>query len=210
MVQDYWQEKLRTEARKLDSLSFFKTSFMSLSRPHPIWSTARYNPYETNKAVIQARMLSRRYRSEGLCRFWSTNTEGVCLLPACTNPLVKEDIVHILINCESLSASRRRLSTIFLNFAASNPRLSPIITKFFYTDDDNYKTQFLLDCSTLPEVIHLRQLHGFTILHELFHLTRTWCYSLHRDRLKILGRWSPIWLIWGIHCWISKVCSKKS
>ena len=52
LVQDYWQEILRAEARKLNSLSFLKTCYLSLSNPHPIWTTAKYNPYETNKAII--------------------------------------------------------------------------------------------------------------------------------------------------------------
>ena len=137
-------------------------------------------------------MLSGKYRTEGLCRFWSQNTEGVCLLPECTNINLKEDIVHILVNCGSLSATRSRLTVFFLNFAAMNPDLSFIINKFLNSNDDNYKTQFLLDCSTLPDVIHYRQLLGNNIMNNLFHLTRTWCYSVHRDRLKMLGRWSNI------------------
>ena len=31
---------------------------------------------------------------------------------------------------------------------------------------------------------------GSKLVHEnLFRVTRTWCYCLHRDRLRILGRW---------------------
>ena len=51
-------------------------------------------------------------------------------------------------------------------------------------------SQFLIDCSVIPEVISLTQLLGTDALYNLFKVTRTWCYSLHRDRLKILGRWT--------------------
>ena len=67
-ILEYWQKKLRAEVSNLDSLIFIHPNFMSLKFPHPIWSTAGTNPYEINKAIIQARMLSGRYRTEGLCR----------------------------------------------------------------------------------------------------------------------------------------------
>ena len=39
-VIDYWEQKLRHEAAPLTSLEFFNPRFMSLSSPHPIWTTA--------------------------------------------------------------------------------------------------------------------------------------------------------------------------
>ena len=52
-IQDYWQVKLRNEAGFLSSLGFFKPQFMSLSKPHPLWLSARSNPYESTKAVVR-------------------------------------------------------------------------------------------------------------------------------------------------------------
>ena len=49
--------------------------------------------------------------------------------------------------------------------------------------------QFLLDCSVIPDVIAAVQIHGQHILAKLFDITRVWVYALHRDRLKLLGRW---------------------
>ena len=56
-VQDYWQVQLRAATSDLKSLLYFKPDYMSLSRPHPLWTTASSNPYETSKAIVQARML---------------------------------------------------------------------------------------------------------------------------------------------------------
>ena len=193
-VQDYWQENLRSRAKPnaLSSLSFFKPQFMSLSKPHPLWTTASFNPYETNKAIVQARMLSGRYRTEGLCRFWSTNPAGTCLLPECSHLLGKEDITHILITCKSLTGVRNRLIKFFTSYSNKNPYLSSIISEFLFSANTTFQTQFLLDCSTLPEVITLRQTYGFQILESLFYISRTWCYSLHRERLRKLDRWSQL------------------
>ena len=172
-----------------DSLVLFNPNFMSLKSPHPIWSSAGTNRYEINKAIIQARMLSGPYRTEGLCRFWSTNRSGSCLLPSCSASGVKEDIAHILIHCPSLSGTRSRLEKFFEVYASQNP-LIPSIRNFLNSVNPIQKTQFLLDCSILPDVIRLRQEHGQPVLHILFYLTRTWCYSLHRERLPQLGRWN--------------------
>ena len=51
----------------------------------------------------------------------------------------------------------------------------------------NSLVQFILDASVHPSVITLVQTYGQDILMPIFYLTRTWCYSLHRERLKLLG-----------------------
>ena len=67
-IINYWENKLRGEAGFLQSLEWFKPNFMSLRKPHPIWSTAGSNPHEVSKAVQQARFLSGRYQMESLAR----------------------------------------------------------------------------------------------------------------------------------------------
>ena len=51
---------------------------------------------------------------------------------------------------------------------------------------------FLLDCSCLPDVIMLVQKYGSDILKNIFEVTRTWTFTLHRERLKLLERWSRV------------------
>ena len=189
-VQCYWQERLCADAASLVSLSFFRPSFMSLSKPHPLWATASSNPYEVNKAVVQAKMLSGRYRTESLSRFWSNNPNGFCILSNCLGNAQKEDIIHILVTCPSLSSKRTRLKDFFHSYSRKNPVIENSINSFFESKVPQYQTQFLLDCSVIPEVVLLRQNLGLGILSSLFYLTRTWCYSLHRERLRQLGRWN--------------------
>ena len=77
-VIDWWEQHLRGQAALLPSLQLFKSAFMSLTTPHPIWTTAN-SPYEISKAVISARMLSGRYRTDYLSRHWSKrNPSGHC------------------------------------------------------------------------------------------------------------------------------------
>ena len=191
-VLDYWETKLRLKAAPMRSLQFFKPEYMSLSRAHPIWTTSKNNPYETNKAIIQARFLSGRYRTESLCRFWSDNTVGVCLLHSCVNNQITEDVSHILVICDSLASVRDQLLAFFSNYGVSHPHLRPVITGFLSSSNFSYKTQFLLDCSVLPEIIQLQQHYGQIVLDELFHITRTWCFTIHRERLRRLDRWKKL------------------
>ena len=184
-VIDYWEQKLRYEAQLLPSLAFFKPQFMSLSKSHPLWTTAGASPTKVVMATVQARFLSGRYRTQSLCRHWS-GTSGTCeLSPDCDTP---EDIPHILQHCKSLNQTREKLMVFTRSYCASHPVITGLVTCYCDVGCRLF-TQFLLDCSVLPRVIAAVQVHGQVILTHLFNISRMWVYALHRDRLKILGRW---------------------
>ena len=184
-VVDYWERKLRGEASLLPSLVYFKPEFMSLSKPHPIWTTAGSNPYKVSKAIQQARFLSGRYRSKYLSRHWTNSKEGYCLSPTCSNEL--ENVEHILIHCGAYTECKRRLYSLWLS--SPNPIVKKLVIEAF-SNEIEYLLQFIIDCSVLPSVIRAVQAHGPGILDDLFYLTRTWCFSVHRQRMKMLGRWN--------------------
>ena len=188
-VLRFWELKLREEASPLLSLAFFKPQFMSLSKPHPLFTTAGSSPYEVTKSGVQALFLSGRYRTELLSRYWSSNPEGFCLCPSCDGHQVKEDIEHILLYCPSLSPSRQRLYNFTSSYARSVPAICETILTLSRPTHPLF-SQFLLDCSVIPCVISLVQQLGDDVLHHMFKISRTWCYSLHRERLRILGRWT--------------------
>ena len=157
---------------------------MSLNRAHPLWTTCENNPFHINQAIIQCCMLSGKYRIERLCRFFSSNKEGICLL----HPLdkVHETISHIIEFCPGLNNTRQQV----LKYWDEQSKEQPIIRQIL-NSIDNF-TAFVLDCSTQPVVIRATQDFGQVILKILFKLTRTMAYSLHRDRLKQLDRWNKI------------------
>jgi hypothetical protein len=154
-VVDYWERKLRGEASLLSSLVYFKPEYMSLTKPHPIWSTAGSNPYEVSKAVQQARFLSGRYRSEYLSRHWTNNKEGYCLSPTCSNEV--ESVDHILIHCRAYTECKRRLYSLWLS--SPNPAVIKLVTEAF-SEETDYLLQFIIDCSVLPSVINAVQAQG--------------------------------------------------
>ena len=189
-VINFWELKLRADADPLLSLKYFKPEFMSLLKPHPLLVTAGAHPYEVAKAGVQALFLSGRYRTELLCSHWSNNEHGHCLLPSCAGLLIKEDLEHILLNCGSLALTRQRLSAFTIKFSNTVPLLSSALLQLTNPSHQLF-IQFLLDCSVIPQVISLAQVHGEDVYNQFFKVSRTWCYSLHRERLRILGRWAP-------------------
>ena len=184
-VIDHWEEKLRLEASILPSLAYFHPQFMSLAKPHPLWLSAGSNPHEVSKAIQQAKLLSGRYRTDSLCRHWSTNKEGFCLSPTCTEE--SESVEHILVHCQAYASVRNNLSKLWLS--SPDPVINNLANQALHSSS-TYLTQFILDCSAIPAVIHYTQLYGEAILNGLFHLTRTWCFSIHRERMKMYGRWN--------------------
>ena len=149
-IKDFWRKKLTEEASLLSSLRYFKPQFMSLDKPHPIWTSCSGNVYEVQKAVIQSRMLSGRYRDDRLARHFTSNTSGCCLL--CQNSNVPHppigDLTHFLLHCPSLHSRRLLLASYWLAQSENNLIVRNMLVDF-QNKPDEYKLQFLLDCSTL-------------------------------------------------------------
>ena len=144
-----------------------------------------------NAAKIQALFLSGRYRTQRLSKFWSENTDGVCLLDPCKDHKIVEDTRHIILRCSGLTETRRRLTSFTSSYISDKPVLQPIVTVYLFATDNEYQVmQFILDCSVLPLVITAYQDYGPVIHKQLFRVTRTWSRALHWDRVKALGLYS--------------------
>ena len=157
---------------------------MSLSRAHPLWSAA-IDSYSVNKAVVVARMLSGRYRVGSLLRHFSPLHNGACEL--CGQEL--EDLPHILLpRCPHLLERGQLLCNYAREMLRSSVTSLDIFEMFLAHPNEEKKIQFFLDPTVLPEVIAANQVET-SIFPTLLRITMTWCYSLHRTRLKLLGRW---------------------
>ena len=182
LITDFFEKKLRSEAGVLPSLEFFRPSFMSLSKPHPLWLNAG-SPFEVSKAVIVARMLSGRYRTDMLSRHCvKDNPHGFCRLPGCSNQL--GSLQHILLSCPALVECRAGMIKMWGDFMVSRPSLLAVVSQYTIIQVDLFM-QFLLDPSCLPLVLTLNRTHPDTLKNCLF-LSRTWCFSVHLARTKQL------------------------
>ena len=188
-VTDFWEQKLRKEAAELTSVPYFKPRFMSLSSPHPIWTSCGSSPFESRKAISACRMLSGKYLTDKLQRHWTQNREGLCLLPACAPPS-EGSLEHILLHCTALAQTRARLQQLSRTVAQESHLLYEIITDVLNSDNNELVMQFILDSSVLPIVIRTTQLFGDHTRDRLLYLGRTWCYNIHRERMKQLGHFN--------------------
>ena len=126
-VTEYWHQVLASEccSPSLTSLRYFNPTRASLQYPHPLWTTTAGNSFECCKSTILARMISGRYRTEMLCRFWSTNRSGYCLSPTCHQ--VDGDLEHLLIVCPALEHIRSRLHSLWCLKTVDCPPLHNLI-----------------------------------------------------------------------------------
>ena len=190
-VINYWELKLRAKAAVLPSLEYFKADYLSLASPHPIFTTAGPNRYAVTMASVQGVMLSGRYRTEALASHWSESGSKYCKIPSCNDLKVVEDLKHILAKCDSLTSTRGNLLKFTVNYCKTveTEEVRNLILTYTNTEHPVF-CQFIVDCSVLPDVIKLCQKYDRgVVLSQLFRVTRTWCYCLHRERMKVLGRW---------------------
>ena len=185
-IVNHWEVKLRMEAASLESAPYIKPEFMSLTLPHPIWTTCGANPFESHKAVTTSRMLSGRYLTDRLQRHWTTNKAGYCLLPTC-NPESQGSLEHLLLHCPALHSVRTRMYNLCHKVSTESEELSTIITMILQSDEERLRMQLLLDCTTMPTVIQITQLLGTHTRDRLLYIGRTWCYNIHRERMNQMG-----------------------
>ena len=184
-VTNFWEKFLRSEASLLPSLSFFKPHFMSLTCPHPMFTSCDSNPFEVNKSISMAALLSGRYKSDYLARHWDQdNKDGHCRL--CPGSLSQGDILHLLVLCPTLQETRDKLVKHWVTKTADHPQLSQLIFNKLSSPTSNL-LQFILDLSVDPQVISDCQVNAYN-LQDVFSLCRTWCYSVTRKRNQLMGK----------------------
>ena len=139
--------------------------------------------------VVQLRLLSGRARLGSLIKHFSPANDGICEL--CFEEV--EDIYHFLqTRCPALKTQANVLREYIKTTLMPSKLCSDIFVSICKNakDDPKLWLQYVLDCSALPSIIAASQQDN-SVLPLMFKATRTYCYSLHRTRLKLLGRWTP-------------------
>ena len=139
------------------------------------------------KAVVATRMLSGRYLTDKLQRHWTQNKLGVCLLPSCTPSNIEGSLEHILLYCTALAPTRVRLLELCRNISLNDPVLSAILIPALSSGDQQSIMRLLLDCTTIPVIIDHTQKYGTNLQDKVLYFGRTWCYSIHSERMNQLG-----------------------
>ena len=100
-------------------------------------------------------------------------------------------LIAILLHGEDLVPARVRVASLWTQTLLDKPSLAPIVDRYFSScGNEQQVMQFLLDCSTLPEIVKAQQAEGPWVMETLFYMTRTFCFSLHKARSRLLGKWN--------------------
>ena len=158
---------------------------MSLTTPHPMFTTCGSNSYETNKSTCQAAIISGRYKTDYLARHWvKENPLGYCVL--CPGLEKLDTLDHFLLYCDSLNAARKNVLNYWLSYSNEDDILRNLLA-LKLQEPTKILLQFIIDPSTDSDVIRGVQ-NNLIKLDEVYRLTRTWCYSVHRKKLQLTGR----------------------
>ena len=187
-VAEYWHKCLSTEGLSSfnSSIRYLSPKKCSLINMHPLWKFAKNNPYEVNKAIIVARMLSGRYRTESLSRFWSQNSAGYCEATTCKD--VVGDLEHLLLDCPGLHVDRTRIFNLWLSSSTEFPPVFSLLLQKMASEKHDL-IHFILNTSADHDVIAMTQTYGEMVLDHMMYLTRTFAYTMHKKKLQITGRW---------------------
>ena len=185
-VVEYWQDVLTSESFSLDSLRYFSPGTASLLHPHPLWTSAAGIGYECSKSIILARMASGRYRTEMMCRFWSSNVRGYCQADTCHQ--VQGDLEHLLVSCPALEHTRHQLHSLWCRKTQHLLPLHKLIV-WQLCSSPAQQAKFIVDCLSSHQLGQLIELYGQTVQDLVMYLTRTWAFSIHRQKEILLGRW---------------------
>ena len=119
-----------------------------------------------------------------LLRHFYQHVSGTCEL--CEEEV--EDLPHILLPKCALLKDRAVILNRFAKETLSvSEKATQLFTEIFDGEDDNLKIQLLLDPSVIPKIIAAKQSEP-NILPLLLSVTTTWCYSMNRMRIKLLGK----------------------
>ena len=132
-------------------------------------------------------MMSGRFRSDYLCRHWSSNKQGYCLAETCDQ--IRGDLEHLLLHCQALSVERHRLWKMFFDHSVGYPALYYFLEKL-EKSQPKIKMQFFLDPTAFLEILDIFNLFGQKVVNHVYYLIRTYAYYLYRGRQLLMGYWT--------------------
>ena len=180
-VVQYWEDTLRKEALDLESVRHFDVYAYGLSHPHWIWVSAGNNSFEVRKGCVLARMISGRYRTDYFARHWSSNKQGLCLIPGCVDKI--GDLRHLLIECSALAGTREKIIELILKKASMLLPLHVFFQSLFQSNTE-LQYQFILEPFSFSHVQFLCNLYGNNIFYSICYFVRTYAFLIHTARQK--------------------------
>ena len=120
-ILSYWRAELLAAADKLPSIAHLRLTHMSLSNPSPLLTSCYSSQYEVQKATVQIKMASGRYRTCYLRRHWSGDPSGFCKVPGCS-PNTPGTLLYLATGqCLGLKPACASAAALWAHFVAPRP-----------------------------------------------------------------------------------------
>ena len=178
-VKKHWQDHYTREivTGNFKSLTYFHPSSFSIGRPSMLWVYSKHHPFESAKAIVVAKMLSGRYRTDWFKRHWSDNKDGYCLAPTCK--MIPGDLAHMFVSCPSIQSVKKNMKQIWLQKTSSCPPLALFLDRMWTVLPETF-LQFILDPSRFYEVAKLCEVFGPVVFSQIMYLTRSYAFYIDR------------------------------
>ena len=128
-------------------------------------------------------MMSGRYRTDYFARHWTSNKQGFCLIPGCSDKI--GDLQHLLIECSALSNKRANILELLIKKAIMLLPLHSLLGLIFQSQPE-LQCHFILDPFSFHDIRFLCNLYGQTIIKFVCYFVRTFAYTIHMERLKLV------------------------
>ena len=93
---------------------------------------------------------------------------------------------HFVLHCEALTAARTNVLNYWQYYSSKDDQLRNLLIIKLRSTTETFM-QFIIDPSVDSEVIRGVQ-NNLIKLEDVYCLTRTWCYAVHRMKLQLTGR----------------------
>ena len=169
-LEDFWTEKLRSDAAEQSSMRYLNLKVCVVGSPHHVWSSCGSQPFDSHRAAVKAKLLVGKYPLQTIVSRFSPSKDATCLL--CD--LEAETRAHFLLHCNKLQAARQPWMEKIL--------LHHNIDQIPGREDDVEKlVSYILDPSSGP----VRPLAVDELMY-LENTSRRLCYALHAERSDLL------------------------
>ena len=182
----YWHSRLCNEAKTKSSLKYLRCEFIPLGKsPHPVWTSCKSgSPSNVRAATIVAKVLCGTYRSDyRLSKF--SGESPACSLPNCSAPI--GDVFHLLSGtCPALRG--KLVSSVLrgLHSLMDFPVLHAQVLEILAGTVDEF-VSFIVDPSTHPSSIIVRQQYGISYIYPLMQFSCTFIWTMHREHFRLKG-----------------------
>ena len=143
-VNEFWTDKLSTEAADKSTLCYLNTEPLKIGQTHSLWSSLESRVSDVRKGITRCRMITGTYMLQSIkSRFSKSSIKSTC---NCCG-LDEEDLPHMILECPALIDQRKvfypELKSMAIDIAGIR-QWNEIFT------NRNQLVQLILDCTVFP------------------------------------------------------------